>query len=77
MIKRLGKSGNRNALFLDKAILDLMGIKPRALVQVILRNGSLIITPVDPNPVSEAKFKRCLDKVMRTRGDLLKRLAKQ
>ena len=77
MIKRLQKVGNRTALMLDKAILELMGVKARGHVQLVIRNGSLIITPVNPNPVSPEQFQRCLDRVIKDHGDVLKALARK
>jgi antitoxin component of MazEF toxin-antitoxin module len=74
MIKRLRKLGRSRALILEKPILELLGLDPSGLVQVILTNGSLVVTPVNPNVVSKEKFQRCLDRVIKTRGDLLKRL---
>ncbi len=77
MIKRLQKVGNRTALILDKAILELMGAKARGHVQLIITNGSLIVTPVNPSPVSAKQFERCVDRVIKHRGGLLKALARK
>ena len=77
MIKRLQKVGNRTALILDKAILELMCVKAGGRVQLVLTNGSLIITPVNPSPVSAEQFQRCVDRVTKRRGGLLKALARK
>lgn len=76
MIKQLRKVGNSNALILDKALLELVGLKERGSVQLTVANGSLIVTPVDPNPVTEERFQACLDRVVTEWGDVLQRLAK-
>ncbi len=74
MIKRLKKVGRSHALVLEKPILELIGLDPTGFVQVILSCGSLIVTPVFPNEVSKEKFEKCLDRVLKKHGDLLKRL---
>jgi antitoxin component of MazEF toxin-antitoxin module len=75
MIKRLRKLGKCRALILEKPILDLMGVDQTGLVQVTLKNGSLIVSPVNPRPVSKEHFEKSLDRVMKTRANLLKRLS--
>jgi antitoxin component of MazEF toxin-antitoxin module len=74
MIKRLRKLGKSRGLVLDKTLLELLGLEPRGLVQLTLTNGSLIVTPVNPNPVSKKRFDECLDKVMTERADMLRQL---
>jgi antitoxin component of MazEF toxin-antitoxin module len=75
MIKQLRKVGNSTALLLDKPLLELLGIKNGAKVQITVTNGSLVVTPVDPRPVSDEQFRACLDRVIADWGDVLKRLA--
>lgn len=75
MIKQLRKVGNSTALLLDKPILELMGITDCAKVQLIVTNGALVVTAVDPQPVSEEEFQANLDRVVSDWGDVLKRLA--
>lgn len=75
MIKQLRKVGNSTALLLDKPLLELLGIQNGSKVQLTVTNGSLVVTPVAPNPVSEEQFDACLDQVIADWGDVLKRLA--
>ncbi len=75
MIKQLRKVGNSTALLLDKPILDLLGVKDRGQVQLTITNGSLVVTPVDPGPVTDERFQECLDRVIDYWGSVLKRLA--
>ena len=75
MIKQLQKVGNSNAIILDKAILELLGLEEGAKVQLSVHNGSLIITPENPNPVDDDRFEECLNRVVADRRELLKRLA--
>ena len=51
MVKKLKKIGNGNALFLDRAIMELIGLAENGEVKLVVHNGSVIITPVRPNPV--------------------------
>jgi antitoxin component of MazEF toxin-antitoxin module len=46
MVKTIRKVGNRNALFLEKTILELIGLPDGSQVNLVLTNGSLIVTPV-------------------------------
>ena len=75
MIKQLRKVGNSNALLLDKAIMELLGLNENGRVQLSIANGSLIVTPTDPRPVDRERFEACLDRVVADRRDVLRRLA--
>ncbi|MBN2193548.1 MAG: AbrB/MazE/SpoVT family DNA-binding domain-containing protein [Polyangiaceae bacterium] len=75
MIKQLQTVGNSNALILDKAILELLGLEPNAQVQLRIRDGSLIVTPANPKPVDPAHFEACLSRVVGERREALRRLA--
>ncbi len=75
MIKHLKKVGNSNALILDKAIMELVGLEENGEVQLTVDHGSIIITPARPNPVDQARFEACLDRVVTARREVLRRLA--
>ncbi|HEY2252192.1 MAG TPA: hypothetical protein VGH74_14060 [Planctomycetaceae bacterium] len=75
MIKHLRKVGNSTALLLDKPILELMGIKETDAVQLTLSSGSLIVTPIPPTTAAQEKFDECVDRVMKRRRKLLKKLS--
>ena len=75
MVKTLRRVGNSNALLLDKPILELLGMSEGSKVNLTVTNGALIVTPVNPAPVEADKFQACLDRVMKARHDLLKRLS--
>ena len=75
MIKQLRKVGNSRALTLDKALLELVGLGEGGAVQITVRGGSIIVTPVSPKPVDRERFEACLDRVVRERRDVLRRLA--
>ncbi|MFB3880053.1 MAG: antitoxin [Armatimonadota bacterium] len=75
MTKRLRKVGNSSALILDRAIMDLIGLEENGDVQLTVRNGSLILTPARPRPVTREQFERALDRVVSRRRGVLRRLA--
>ena len=75
MIKHLRKVGNSNALLLDKAVLELIGLDENGEVQLSVNNGSLIVTPVRPRPIDPKRFESCLSRVVADRREVLKRLA--
>lgn len=75
MIKKLRKVGKGNALILEEAILELVGLEEGAEVQLTIHNGSLILTPANPKRIDKKRFEECLNRVVSDRHDLLKRLA--
>ena len=75
MIKRLNKVGNSYALILDRALMELIGLKENGEVLLTVRDGSILISPTHPNPVDEERFKACLDRVIDERREVLRRLA--
>jgi antitoxin component of MazEF toxin-antitoxin module len=75
MIKQLRKVGNSSALTLDKAILELVGLDEHGQVQLTVHDGSIILTPVQPRPVDAKRFEACLERVVRERREVLRRLA--
>lgn len=75
MIKQLTKVGNSQALVLDKALLELVGLEENGRVQLTVDKGSIIITPADPGPVDPKRFEACLERIVKERGEVLRRLA--
>ena len=75
MIKQIKKVGNGNALFLDKGILELIGLKEGGEVQLTVHDGSIIITPANPEPVNQEQFEAALERVVTERDEVLRRLA--
>lgn len=75
MIKRIKKVGNGNALFLDKAILELVGLKEGGEVQITVHDGTIVVTPTHPRPVDKKRFDAALNRVMAERRDVLRKLA--
>jgi antitoxin component of MazEF toxin-antitoxin module len=75
MIQQLHKVGDSNALLLDKPILELLGLAEDGQVELVIHDGSLIVTPVHPSVVEPERFEACLDQVVSERRDVLRRLA--
>ena len=75
MIKQLKKVGNGQALFLDRTLMDLVGLKPGAEVQLLVDAGSIIITPTHPEYLTLDQVRHALDEVVEEYGDVLQRLA--
>jgi antitoxin component of MazEF toxin-antitoxin module len=65
MIKRIKKIGNGNALFLDRAILELIGLEDGGEVQLTVNAGRITIVPVNPYPVSTERFESALERVVK------------
>jgi len=47
MIKKLQKHGNSQALVIDKALMEALGIDEGTPLQISVSGHSLIVTPVD------------------------------
>jgi antitoxin component of MazEF toxin-antitoxin module len=75
MIKQLRKVGNSNALILDKPILELLGLDENGQVQLTIQDGTLIVTPANPNQIDIENLQEKLDYVVKKRKKALKRLA--
>ena len=75
MIKRLRKVGNSNALLLDKALMELVGLDENARVQLTVTNGTLLVAPADPRPIDPERFQECQDRVIARRRGVLRKLA--
>ncbi len=75
MIRQLRKVGNSNALILDNALMEMIGLDENGKVQIAVSNGSLILTPVHPKSVSPEQFEQALSRVVARRRGVLKRIA--
>jgi len=75
MIKTLRKHGNSQALPVDKATMEAMGIDLDTPLQVTVAGNAMIVTPANVGVGPEAVAKS-LKKMRRRYGGALKRLAK-
>ena len=76
MIKQLKKVGNSNAIILDKAIMELVGLEENGQVQLTVHDGALTLTPISPRIVDEARFQKAMDRMFKEQDEVLRRLAK-
>jgi antitoxin component of MazEF toxin-antitoxin module len=76
MIKQLKKVGNSNAIILDKAIMELVGLEENGQVQLTVDHGSVILTPAKPHMVDEKRFQEAKKYIFKKRHEVLRRLAK-
>jgi len=75
MIKTLRKHGNSQALPVDKAIMEAMGIDVDTPLHVTIKGNTMIVTPANVGAGSEVVAKS-LKKMRRRYGRALKRLAR-
>ena len=75
MINQLRKVGNSNALLLDKPLLELVGLEENATVEITVDHGNIIILPVSPGTITEARTEELLNKIVKTRRSALMKLA--
>ncbi len=75
MVKTIRKVDNGNAFLLDKAILELIGLAEGGQVNLTVTNGSLLVTPVAAITADDEKFQQRLNRIVKTRHKLLKRLS--
>ena len=74
MVKTLQKHGNSQALVIDKALMDAMGITPETPLQVTVSGNSLVITPTNVG-VGRETVAQSIEKLRPRYGDMLKKLA--
>jgi antitoxin component of MazEF toxin-antitoxin module len=74
MIKKLVSHGNSAALIIDKPILQLLKVDEDTSFEITTDGRNLIISPVE-DAKRERRFKAALEKVNKTHGKTLKKLA--
>jgi len=50
MVKRLCKIGNSTGMIIDKALLDLLGLRADSAVEMSVEAGVLVVKPVRRRP---------------------------
>lgn len=75
MIKKLVAHGNSAALIIDKPIMDLLKVDMKTSLEISTDGRSLIISPVE-NDKREKRFRTALEKVNKSHGKTLQKLAK-
>ncbi len=74
MVKTLQKHGNSQALVIDKALMEALGIDHDSPLQITVSGNSLIVTPVDVG-IGREKVAEALEQLRPAYGDMLQRLA--
>lgn len=74
MIKNLSNVGNGHALFLDKAILELLRITPNQPLELEVHGDILIVRPVRDEPRA-TRLRAARDKLRRRYEKTFRRLA--
>ena len=74
MIKKLRKQGNSQALPVDKAMMEALGIDMDTPLQVTISGNSMIVTPTNVG-LSDEAVDKSMKKMRRRYGKALKRLA--
>lgn len=73
--KKLTKHGNSYALVIERAILELLGIDDKTLLQISTPDGvTIVVTPVK-SKAEKKRFSESVKKVNKKYGRTLKRLA--
>ena len=74
MVKTLKKHGNSQALVIEKALMDAMGIETDTPLHVSVSGNSLIVTPVHVG-IGKQEIREALEKLRPRYGEMLERLA--
>ena len=75
MNKKLTKHGNILALVLDKPLLQLLKINEETILEISIKNGSLIISPVKKSKKNKG-VEEIADRIMDKYSDAFKKLSK-
>lgn len=75
MVKTLQKHGNSQALVVDKALMEALGIDAETPLQVTVSGNSLVVTPVHVG-VGREQVGEALEKLRPRYREMLERLAK-
>ena len=74
MIKTIKKIGNSHGIILDKAYLDILGVKEGSNVNVTTSGSSLVIS-AEEQYIDDETFQRSLTEILDKYDDAFRRLA--
>lgn len=74
MVKTLQRQGNSQALPIDKALMEALGIQLDTPLQITVSGNSLIVTPV-PIGLGRKRVAEAIEKLRPRYGEMLQRLA--
>jgi putative addiction module antidote len=75
MIKQLRKVGNSNAILIDKALMEQAGLQEGDTVQLVVKDGSIIVSPTQHGRVPRQKLNAIIQDIAERRAKILKKLA--
>jgi antitoxin component of MazEF toxin-antitoxin module len=75
MVKIIQRVGNSRGLILDQATLQALSLKLGSKVQLTVRDGVLIVSPVESDRADDDSVKAATRKVLSKRSRVMRRLA--
>lgn len=75
MVKVIQRVGNSRGLILDQATLEALRLKLGSKVQLTVRDGVLIVSPVETDRVNDEAFDAASKRVLSRRSRVMRRLA--
>ncbi len=75
MVKTLKKHGNSQALVIEKALMEAIGIQVDTPLQITVSGNSLIVTPAHVG-IGREQVTEAIDKLRPRYGAMLERLAR-
>lgn len=75
MVKVIQRVGNSRGLILDQATLGALRLKLGSKVQLTVRDGVLIVSPVETDRVDDEAFDAATKRVLSGRSRVMRRLA--
>ncbi len=75
MVATLKKHGNSHALIINRTMMEQLGITEDTLLQITVRDRSMVIEPAQTATMSDEQFKEAADRVFKKYDNLLRRLA--
>jgi|LauGreDrversion2_6_1035139.scaffolds.fasta_scaffold131710_2 hypothetical protein len=75
MVKIIQRVGNSRGLILDQATLEALRLKLGSKVQLTVRDGVLIVSPVESDRADDDSVEAATSKVLSKRSRVMRRLA--
>jgi antitoxin component of MazEF toxin-antitoxin module len=75
MVKIIQRVGNSRGLILDQATLEALRLKLGSKVQLTVRDGVLIVSPVESDRADDDSVDAATSKVLAKRSRVMRRLA--
>lgn len=76
MNKKLTKHGNSLALVIDKPLLQLLKINEKTVLEISIKNGTLIICPLGKKSKKNKEIEEIADRIMDQYSETFEKLSK-